>query len=117
MLYRVESPDLRLIGTANGGTGRSPNIDDGNLNYDTGLVSSAAKFVTELSLSRSTYGIFVRASGLYDYEAEDQPTRRTPMSDDSQDSPGPTCACSTPSPTAASTSAGASSTCAPAAWS
>jgi hypothetical protein len=85
MLYRVESPDLRLIGTANGGIGRSPNIDDGNLNYDTGLVSSAVKFVTELSLSRGNYGIFARAQGLYDYEAENQPTRRTPLSDDALD--------------------------------
>lgn len=80
-LYRVQKPDLRLIGVANGGTGRSPNIDDGNLNYDTGLVSNAAKFVTEFSLSRSTYGLFVRGSGLYDYEVEDQQTLRTPISD------------------------------------
>jgi hypothetical protein len=87
-LYRVQSPDLRLIGTANGGVGRSPNIDDGNLNYGTGLVSNAAKFVTEFSLSRSTYGLFVRASGLYDYEVEDQETLRTPISDDAKDLAG-----------------------------
>lgn len=80
-LYRVQSPDLRLIGTANGGVGRSPNIDDGNLNYGTGLVSNSAKFVTELSLSRDNYGAFVRASGLYDYEVERQPTERTPISE------------------------------------
>ncbi len=85
MLYRVESPDLRLIGVANGGAGRSPNIDDGNLNYDTGLVSSAVKFVTELSLSKGNYGIFARAQGLYDYEAENQPTRRTPLSNEALD--------------------------------
>jgi hypothetical protein len=84
-LYRVESPDLRLIGTADGGTGRSPNIDDGNLNYDTGLVSNAAKFVTELSLSRDSYGIFARAQGLYDFEVEDQPTERTELSDAAKD--------------------------------
>lgn len=80
-LYRVQSRDPRLIGTANGGIGRSPNIDDGNLNYDTGLVSNAAKFVTELSLSRDNYGLFVRASGLYDYEVERQDTQRTPIPD------------------------------------
>ena len=87
-LYRVQSPDLRLIGTANGGVGRSPNIDDGNLNFGTGLVGNAAKFVTELSLSRSTYGLFVRASGLYDYEIEDQETLRTPIPDESKDLAG-----------------------------
>jgi hypothetical protein len=80
-LYRVQSRDADLIAIANGGIGRSPNIDDGNLNFDTGLVSNAAKFVTELSLSRDTYGLFVRASGLYDYKIEQQPTERTPISD------------------------------------
>ena len=84
-LYRVESPDLRLIGVADGGIGRSPNIDDGNLNYDTGIVSNAFKFITELSLSKGNYGLFARAQGLYDYEAENQPTRRTPLSDDALD--------------------------------
>lgn len=78
-LYRVQSPDPNLIGTANGGIGRSPNIDDGNLNFGTGLVSNAAKFVTELSLSQDTFGLFVRAQGLYDYNIEDQPTDRTPI--------------------------------------
>jgi len=84
-LYRVQSPDLNLIGTANGGIGRSPNIDDGNLNYDTGLVSNAAKFVTELALNKGNFGLFARAQGLYDYEAEKQPTERTPLSDDAKD--------------------------------
>jgi hypothetical protein len=79
-LWRVEDRDPRLVGVADGGIGRSPNIDDGNLNYDTGLVSNAAKFVTELSLSRDSYGVFVRASGLYDYEAERRDTDRTPLS-------------------------------------
>ncbi len=80
-LYRVQSPDLDLIGIANGGIGRSPNIDDGNLNFGTGLVSNAGKFVTELALSGESYGLFVRAQGLYDYNIEDQPTQRTPISE------------------------------------
>ncbi len=80
-LYRIQSPDSDLIAVADGGTGRSPNIDDGNLNFGTGLVSNAAKAVTELSLSRNNYGLFVRASGLYDYKIEEQPTDRTPISE------------------------------------
>ena len=32
-LWRNEDRDPRLIGTADGGTGRSPNIDDGDINY------------------------------------------------------------------------------------
>ncbi len=80
-LWRVEDRDLRLIGTADGGVGRSPNIDDGNLNYKKGIVSNAAKFVTELSLSRDSYGLFIRANGLYDYEVEQGKTERTPISE------------------------------------
>ncbi len=34
--WRDEARDPRLIGTADGGTGRSVNIDDGDLNYRTG---------------------------------------------------------------------------------
>lgn len=77
--WRVQSPDCHLIATADGGCGRSPNIDDGNLNYSTGTVSRAWKIVTELSLKSEHYGAFVRGSGLYDQEVEDQPTERTPI--------------------------------------
>jgi hypothetical protein len=33
LIWRVQDRDERLIGTANGGTARSVNYDDGNLNY------------------------------------------------------------------------------------
>jgi hypothetical protein len=79
--WRVQSPDCDLIANADGGCGRSPNIDDGNLNYGTGTVSRAWKIVTELSLKSEHYGAFVRGAGLYDMEVEDQNTRRTPISD------------------------------------
>ena len=46
--WRIQSRDCNLVAIADGGCGRSPNIDDGNLNYDTGLYSSAFKAVTEL---------------------------------------------------------------------
>ena len=46
--WREEARDPQLIGTADGGTGRSPNIDDGDLNYRKGRVSSAYKVVSEL---------------------------------------------------------------------
>jgi hypothetical protein len=85
---RVEGRDQRLIGVADGGIGRSTNIDNGNLNYDKGIVSNAAKFVTEFKLDRDNYGMFVRASGLYDYEVEDQDTDRTPISDTAKELSG-----------------------------
>ncbi len=78
--WRVQSPDCHLIAVADGGCGRSPNIDDGDLNYGTGTVNRAWKVVTELSLKSEHYGAFVRGSGLYDQEVKDQPTRRTPLS-------------------------------------
>jgi len=80
-LWRDEPRDPRLIGTANGGTGRSPNIDDGNLNYREGRVSSAYKLVTELALDRGNFGLFVRGSALYDDLIEDADTDRTEISE------------------------------------
>ncbi len=87
-LYRDEKRDPRLIATANGGIGRSPNIDDGNLNYDEGLVSSAFKMVTELALDRENFGIFVRGSALYDLEVEDNDPDRTVISPQGRDLAG-----------------------------
>jgi hypothetical protein len=81
--WRVESRDCRLIGTANGGCGRSPNIDDGNLNYGTGLYSAAFKAVTELSLNYKQVGLFVRGSGLFDTEVDN--VERIPLADDAKD--------------------------------
>ena len=83
--WRIESRDCRLIGTANGGCGRSPNIDDGNLNYDTDLYSRAVKAVGELSVNYKQVGAFVRASGFYDFEVMDSPTARTPISRSARD--------------------------------
>jgi hypothetical protein len=87
-LYRDEKRDPRLIATANGGIGRSPNIDDGNLNYSEGLVSSALKLVTEFSLDRDNFGIFVRGSALHDFEIEDDDPERTPISPRGRDLAG-----------------------------
>jgi hypothetical protein len=81
--WRVESRDCRLIAIADGGCGRSPNIDDGNLNYDTDMFSRAMKVLTELSLNYRGVGAFVRASALYDDAAGD--TQRTPLSGKSED--------------------------------
>jgi hypothetical protein len=80
--WRIESRDCRLIAIADGGCGRSPNIDDGDLNYDTDMFSRALKVLTEISLNYRGVGAFVRASGLYDDAAGN--TRRTPLSDRSK---------------------------------
>ena len=87
-LYRDEERDPRLIGTADGGTGRSPNIDDGNLNFSEGLVSNAVKMVSELSLERGNYGMFVRGSALWDHEIDSDSTERTAISSDGKEVAG-----------------------------
>jgi hypothetical protein len=77
--WRVEGRDCNLIATSNGGCGRSANIDDGNLNYDTGLISNAVKATSELEMNfRDAFGIFVRGTGFLDFEADD--TLRTELS-------------------------------------
>ena len=86
--WREEARDPRLIATADGGTGRSPNIDDGDLNYTKGRVSSAYKLVAELSLDRENFGLFVRGSALYDDLVEDSETARTPISEEGKDLAG-----------------------------
>jgi hypothetical protein len=78
--WRLEDRDCNLIATANGGCGRSPNIDDGNLNYDRDVFSRALKAVTELSMESGPFGAFVRGSALYDVETENNNTHRTPLS-------------------------------------
>src|SRR5882672_3538833 len=82
-MLALESRDCRLIAIADGGCGRSPNIDDGDLNYGTDMFSRALKAVTELSVNYKGFGAFVRASGLYDNAAGE--TRRTELSDKSKD--------------------------------
>ncbi len=42
------------------------NANDGNRNFDPGLVSSVYKFTSELEASYQNYGLFLRASGFYD---------------------------------------------------
>lgn len=83
--WRVANPDCRLIAIADGGCGRSPNIDDGDLNYlGKAVFSKALSAVTELSLNYRNFGIFARASGLYDFAVEDGDTDRTPLSSEAK---------------------------------
>src|SRR3954468_21410992 len=81
--WRIESRDCRLIAIADGGCGRSPNIDDGDLNYDTDMFARALKALTEVSLNYRGVGAFVRASALYDDAAAN--TQRTELSDHAKD--------------------------------
>jgi hypothetical protein len=79
-LWRVEGRDCRLIANANGGCGPSANGDDGNLNFETGLVSSVIKATSEIELKfRDSWGLFLRGVAFHDAHAAD--TERTEISD------------------------------------
>ncbi len=82
---RVQGRDSRIIGVANGGDAYGVNADDGNLNYDKGIVSNALKVTSEMELSRGMLGAFVRASALYDIENKDGTRSKTPLSKEAQD--------------------------------
>ncbi len=70
---RVEERDPGLAADTNG--------NDGNLNYDRGIVSNTSKFTTDLDVRRGNVGAFVRASGFIDFENERGSRERTPLSD------------------------------------
>jgi uncharacterized protein DUF1302 len=71
--WRVSAPDCRQIAIADGGCGYSPNIDDGDLNNPKkAAFTEAFTGTTELALNyKDKGGIFVRGSGLYDFEVMD----------------------------------------------
>lgn len=97
--WRVQSRDRDLLGSASttlpngsippggfGGRAFSVNGDDGNLNYDKGLVSNVVKLTSELALEHeSGYGGFVRASAFYDFENEDGDREKIDLTDDALD--------------------------------
>jgi hypothetical protein len=86
LMWRVQDRDQRLIGTANGGTARSVNFDDGNLNYKKGLVSNVVKATSELALNyRRDLGFFLRGTGFYDFENMEGTRERTPLSSEAKD--------------------------------
>ena len=83
--HRTQSPAAELIGRGNGGTAFSTNGDDGNLNYDDGLVSSTAKITSELELNYRNFGLFTRGTGFRDFRADDEvgDTSRTNLTEKS----------------------------------
>ncbi|MDE0173440.1 MAG: DUF1302 domain-containing protein [Defluviicoccus sp.] len=73
MTFRVEDRDGELADDTNG--------NDGNLNYDRGIVSNASKFTTELDVGFGDFGAFVRTTGFIDFENRDGDRARTALSD------------------------------------
>jgi hypothetical protein len=71
LIYRTESRDEDFIAVANGGNAPTANLDDGNLNYDTGIVSNMVATTAELDVQWRNVGAFTRAVAFYDYEQEE----------------------------------------------
>jgi len=80
LTFRVESRNPELAGKTNS--------NDGNLNYDRGVVSNASKFTTDLDIGTGNFGAFVRATGFIDFENENGNRERTPLSEDAKERVG-----------------------------
>jgi hypothetical protein len=83
--WRIQDTDCNLIAIADGGCGRSPNIDDGNLNFGTGSYSRAFKVLSEIGINYGNFGVFVRGSALYDDYIMGEDLNRTPLTEDAED--------------------------------
>lgn len=88
MQFRVHDRDNELIGTPEGGNLRDVNSDDGNLNFDKGVVSNAARITPELSIRGNQWGGFFRGTAFYDWELMQNDRERTQLTDDAKDEAG-----------------------------
>jgi hypothetical protein len=65
---RAGSRDAGLVGIANGGTSRSVNEDDGNLNYDKNKpFANLLKATVDAEIKYKNFGFFGRGTGFYDF--------------------------------------------------
>jgi hypothetical protein len=85
ILARTEDRDEDFIGIANGGTLPSVNNDDGDLNYDPGLISNMVRASADLTLVWRNFGAFVRGYGFYDFATELDQRERTDLDGDARD--------------------------------
>jgi hypothetical protein len=88
--YRMEERDLSIIGDPAGGTAWSVNGDDGNLNFDKGIVSNTPKATIDLSYASNPnkahqFGFFVRGSAFYDFALERDCCARTELTQEALD--------------------------------
>lgn len=85
LTWRVKDQDPDLIGLANGGNAFSVNGDDGNQNYDKGIISNVVKLTSEMDLGYRNFGLFLRGTAFYDFENEDGDRERTLLRDEALD--------------------------------
>jgi len=82
LLARVEDRDPELVAIADGGSAQSASLDDGDLNYDPGIVSNMVQASGELAVRWGFLGAYVRGIGFYDFETELSDRERTDLSND-----------------------------------
>jgi hypothetical protein len=69
---RAAERDQSLIGIANGGTSRSVNEDDGDLNFEKGKpFANVFKATTDVEVKWRNFGFFGRGSAFYDVDLHD----------------------------------------------
>ena len=72
IIYRMEDRHPAYEGTPGlPGNTQYPNNDDGNRNYDKGLVSSVMKVTSEIDISKDDAGFFTRFTGFIDFKNQD----------------------------------------------
>jgi hypothetical protein len=72
--WRAQKRDPVLVGISNGGSARSNNEDDGNLNFNKHKnYSNLLKVTHELGLKHQNYGLFTRGTYFYDFAYSDRP--------------------------------------------
>lgn len=64
--WRVEKRDEDLVGAYNGGNASHVNGDDGDLNYDRGVISQLSRVTHELDLNYRNFSFFGRMNYFYD---------------------------------------------------
>ena len=69
IIYRMEDRNPAFDGTAVApNSSQFPNNDDGDKNYDKGIVSSVTKVTSEIDISKDDFGFFTRLTGFIDYK-------------------------------------------------
>ena len=83
-LYRLSDQDPDLIAIASDGNARTANLDDGNLNYDQGIISSTARAAGEVAVSWRDFGAYVRGVAFYDFNNQADDPERTGFDSDAE---------------------------------
>ena len=85
LLARTQKRESEFIGIGNGGDAATVNVDNGDLNYDKGVVSNGLRATAELTLKWRNFGAYVRGYGFYDFETELDDRNHSALSSEAND--------------------------------